>query len=79
MQSERTVVVTPRCTFACEGFVQVDFPAGLNVPDQSLELPVCPVSVVTQKLYGESNATVEEASQLLHERKILDTEKTPAW
>ena len=78
MQSERCVVVAVRCTLACEGFVQVNFPVALQVPEHSPELPVCPASVVTQILYGQSNATVEEASQFLHERKILDTERTPA-
>ena len=79
MQSERHVVVTLRCTFACKGFVQVDLPEPLQVTEHSPELPVCPASVVTQKFYGENNATVEEvASQLRHKRKILDTERTPA-
>jgi len=79
VQSERQVVVTLRCTLACEGFVQVDLPEPLQVTEHSLELPVCPASVVTQKLYGESNATVEEASQLRHERKILGTDRTREW
>ena len=78
MQSERSVVVAVRCTLACEGFVQVGLPAALKFQEHAPELSVCPASVVTQKLYGESNATVEEASQLRHERKILDTERTPA-
>ena len=67
MQSERSVVVAVRCTLACEGFVQVDLPAALKFQEHAAELPVCPASVVTQKFYGENNATVEEASQLLHE------------